>query len=479
MPRLRPASLLILLALLLVPPLAGCSSPVPVETGPDTLAELRSIGQRAIDEDGIVGCSIAVALDGEIVFAEGFGHADLARTTPAHPGTVYDIASVGKQFTAALVLRLAEQGRISLDAPVRSLVPELPDNFPDATIEQLLRHTSGFVGAELDEQDPPEQMTRPRFGLALLDDPELTLGKARFEPGETWVYCNPGYLAAGIAAEAATGGRYDQLVRRELLEPNGLDGLYVCERAEGPDMAQAIHRTKDGYAPAPYIDMTAYAGQGSVCSSVVDLLAWSRALNEGRVVSKRSLRAMRTPSSMRGDHDSVTAPYGMAQRIGSLGPSSRVGHTGTFDGGSAALVTYPEAGLEIAVLSNTYGGGTPHARKIETAVAKRLLGVAPIDVQSLRVPLPADAERRTAGVYSNGTNTMTPRYEGETLVEVINGKDFSSCVHVGGLVFRSIDEPDALVWFASDGDRAGWWIYSLSGHIVDVARRVAIEPAAR
>ena len=479
MHRLRSASLLILLALLLVPSLAGCSSPVPVETGPDALAELRSIGQRAIDEDGIVGCSIAVALDGEIVFAEGFGHADLARTTPAHPGTVYDIASVGKQFTAALVLRLAEQGKISLDAPVRSLVPELPDNFPDATIEQLLRHTSGFVGAELDEQDPPEQMTTPRFGLALLDDPELTLGKAEFEPGETWVYCNPGYLAAGIAAEAATGGRYDQLVRRELLEPNGLDGLYVCERAEGPDMAQAIHRTEDGYAPAPYIDMTAYAGQGSVCSSVVDLLAWSRALNEGRVISKRSLRAMRTPSPMRGDHDSATAPYGMAQRIGSLGPSSRVGHTGTFDGGSAALVTYPEAGLEIAVLSNTYGGGTPHARKIETAVAKRLMGVAPIDVQSLRVPLPAVAERRTAGVYSNGTNTMTPRYEGETLVEVINGKDFSSCVHVGGLVFRSIDEPDALVWFASDGDRAGWWIYSLSGHIVDVARRVAIEPAAR
>lgn len=455
--------------------LAGCAAPE--RTGDslamtrDAIQDVRAIGARAVEEDGIVGVSIGIAIDGEIVFAEGFGHADAARSVPASAETVYDIASVGKQFTAVAILRLVERGELSLDQRVRTLVTGLPDNFPDATIEQLLRHTSGFVSGDLDELNPPDDYTLPRYGAELLTDAELQTGSTQFGENETWVYSNAGYLVLGMVVEAAAGERYDRFVRREILGMLTPHAMFVCEYPPEAIGSQRLRRTAEGVAPVPYIDMSAWGGQGSINSSVLDLLRYSDALNDHRLIDKGSLEMMRSPSVVRGEHGTAEIPYGMGQRLGALEGHHKVGHTGTFDGGSAALVYYPEAGLEIAVLSNTRGHGTPHAHTIEASIAKRLLGVRAPDVAAQRVPITESQRRAIEGRYSDG-RIFHALVEGDELVVIHDGEELERLIHIGDMRFRRLDMPDVFEWFLPDGDRAGWWVYMMSGNYLEALRRM-------
>ncbi len=453
---------------------AGCAGSYGSPTSPriddSEVRAIRAIGQKAVAEDGIVGVSIAVAIDGQIVFSGGFGHADAERSVAATSATIYDIASAGKQFTAVAVLELVERGTLSLDQRVRSLVPELPDHFPDATVEQLLRHTSGFVSGTLDELNPPADYTIPRYGTDLLTDVELQTGQALFAPEETWVYSNAGYLVLGLVIEAVSGMRYDEYIREEVLASLEPHTMFVCEYPPSEMASARLRRTSAGVEGVPYIDMSAWGGQGSINSNVVDLLRWSRALNGGQIIDSDSLEALRSPSVVRGEHAAVEIPYGMAQRIGSIGGYDKVGHTGTFDGGSAALAYYPNASLEIAVLSNTYGNGTPHAHTIETAIAKTLLGVADPDVRSQRVPLTESQRRAIAGAYTDG-QVFEATTDGDELVVLHDGEEVERLIHIGDMRFRNPDSPDVFEWFLMDGSRGGWWVYSVSGNFLEVLRR--------
>lgn len=456
--------------------LAGCTRPAlrvndAPRLSPTLEAEIDAIGERVVTEDGIVGLSIAVAQNGTIVYARGFGHADAARTIPATADTIYDIASVGKQFTAAAIIQLVEHGKLTYGTRVKSLVPELPEHFPDATVEQLLRHTSGFVGGELDELNAPADYATPRYGLELLTDASLQTGRTLFAPEETWVYCNPGYLVLGLVVEAASGERYDDYVRDHVLAPLAPHGMLVCEYAPPPRGSRGLRRTEEGVAPVPFIHMSAYGGQGTICSSALDLIRWSIALSEGRIFSHESLVAFRTPSTVRGTHAIASIPYGMGQRLGVMDGHAKAGHSGTFDGGSAALFTYPDDNLDVAVISNTRGHGTPHAVSIEAEVAKLLLGVEPPDVEARRTPVSEAQKNAIEGTYTDGKR-LTARIEGDELVEFEDGKEVGRLVHIGNMRFRRPDKPDIYEWFVINGnDTAGWWIYSMSGNFLDVMRR--------
>ncbi len=455
--------------------LVGCSSFSTTSHSPritcQTEYEIRSIGNRAVKDDGMVGLSIGVAIDGVIVFSDGFGNADSDRSVSATAGTIYDIGSIGKQFTAVAILQLAERGELSLGDRVRSFVPELPPHFPDATIEQLLRHTSGFVSEELDELNAPIEYTRPRYGLELLSDVALQAGRMLFTENETWVYSNAGYLVLGLVVEAASGMRYDQYIRQHVLEPLAPHSMRVGEYAPPPQGSERLRRTHEGVAPVPFIHMSAYGGQGSICSSVIDLLHWSDALNDGRIISRNSLSLFRSTTQVRGAEGTAEIPYGMAQRFGSIDGHSKVGHTGTFDGGSAALAYYPGASLEIAVITNTRGQGTPHAYHIETEIAKLILGIPAPDVRAQRTPVTHEQRQAIEGAYTNG-NIFVATIERDELVAMRDGREIARLVHIGGMRFRDPDAPDVFEWFIMDGKNAGWWVHSVSGNFLEVVRRV-------
>jgi|GEM_PF-3086991 len=453
---------------------AGCSAPGPARA-PSLLSaaatdEIEEIARAAVEDDGIVGLAVAIAIDGRPVYQAGFGHADTERSVSVTEHTVFDIASTGKHFTAAAIMLLAERGQLSLDQRVREFVPELPAHFPDATIDQLLRHTSGFVGAGLDEQAAPAEYRHPRYGLDLLTDIEFQQGQLLFEPEETWVYCNPGYLVLGLVVEAASGERYDEFIRTNLLAPFEPHDMYVCEYPPPQIASQRIRRTPAGVEQVAYIDMSAWGGQGSINASVADLLRWSIALNRGQIISNDALRAFRRPSTVHGDYATAAIPYGTAQRLGALEGHAKVGHTGTFDGGSAALAYYPNDSLEIAVLSNTRGEGTPHAHQIESKIAKLLLGIRDPDVRSLAVPLTDQQRHAVRGTYSDGREFMAS-IDDDELVVIYNGKETERLVHIGDMRFRNPENPDVFEWFILDGERAGWWVYAMSGSYLEVLRR--------
>ena len=310
---------------------AEVSEPEAPAPPPGPVVSTEIVERLAADalERGVVGLAIGVAVGGEVVYASGFGHADLERTRPATEQTIFDAASVGKQFTAAAVLKLVEDGRLALDEPIGSYVESAPSNFPDATLFQLLTHTSGFVDGDLDEQDPPETWAEFRFGPDLLDDPSLTGGDARFRAGETWCYANSNYLLLGLAVDAGAGVPYHEYVADELLDPLDM-GMLVCAEAEG-ELASGSFTIDDGEAhEVAFVHLSNYGGAGSIRSSVLGLLEWQRALDDGRILEPSSLNTMRSPTSVQGETDSALIPYGTGIRLGTLGTHAKFGHTGTF-----------------------------------------------------------------------------------------------------------------------------------------------------
>lgn len=449
---------------------AACAATPQVEWSDARAERVRAIAHSAVEE-GIVGLSVGIALNGKVVFAEGFGHADLERTVTADGNTVYDIASVGKQFTAAAVLCLVQDGRLALDDRIREVLPETPDNFPDATVYELLHHTSGFDAATVDDMDPPPGADQPIRGAAVLDDPELTRGEVLFPPSVTWMYCNPGYLLLGRAVELASGESYPEFVRQRLFVPAEMQTATVFERAPKPDMADSIHRTEHGLEPMPPIHMSYYAGQGSVCSSVLDLLAWQDSMNEARFFSEASLATMLQPARVHGEFEDAAIPYGAGLRFGTLAGHRKRGHTGTFSGGSAALAHYPEDGLTIAVLSNTYGG-VPHARSVEARIARWLFTGNEEPAEEVAQPLSAAQRARVVGLYRSGSGDYEVRPDGQDLVTWHDGRIVERLVHVGDLHFLDLEHLELRFRFLPDGDRAGWWVLERYGFISEVLRRV-------
>lgn len=444
---------------------SGCAIPGRVDT-----SAVRSIGQRALDR-GIVGLSIGIAHHDRVVFAEGFGFSDLERRRRATEETIYDIASVGKQFTSAAVMRLIERGQLDPSARIRELVPGTPDHFPDATVDQLLHHTSGFVSGTLDELDPPPGLDQPMSSRRLLEDVALVTGKVGFRPGEHWVYSNSGYLLLGLVVESVSGQPYAQYVREQLLDPLELRDTTVCQRPTGDRMSDALRVSDAGVARVPFIHMSVYAGQGSICSSVTDLLAWEVGLHTGKVMSEASLREFRAPGELRGSRSTAVSPYGMAQRLGSLHGHAKVGHTGTFDGGSAVLTHYPELGLTIAVLVNTRGSGLPHAAAIEADVAELWMdSTSTVDHEPRAVP--AALRASIAGSYTDGRHDYAAWFDEDLLVATRGGREVGRFTYAGEMEFRAVNQPRNREWFVKDGDRIGWWMYEVNGLLMGAFRRV-------
>jgi D-alanyl-D-alanine carboxypeptidase len=449
---------------------SGCCLAQSRELSLSQTKAIKQIGAQALD-DGIVGLSIAVSIDNNVVFASGFGHADLAETKPATEHTIYDIASVGKQFTAAGIIRLIEEGKVSLDDRIRDFVPETPSHFPNVTIQELLNHTSGFVDGELDELNPPTNMSTRTEGLDLLDDPALVQGTSNFEPSETWIYSNAGYLLLGLAIESASGQPYSEYIVNELLIPAGTTSMTVCQRPDSQLMSDSLYRTEEGVSKVPVIHMSAYGGQGSICSSVLDLLTWEAAIEDHKLFSEYGMTTFRSPARVRGNSGEVEIPYGAAQRMGTIDGHPKVGHSGTYEGGSASLAHYPDDNLTIAIATNTRGQGAPHAMAIETNIAKMLLDIKEVPAASQRQPLTEEECQRINGVYL-GTNSFEAKASpnGELLV-FKDGKLTETIVHTGGLVFRDESNPAVKQWFIMDGDTAGWWAYEANIFLMEILTR--------
>jgi CubicO group peptidase (beta-lactamase class C family) len=361
-----------------------------------TDAELADFARAALDEaypsDG-PGAAVLVRRQGRTVLRAGFGLASLDLAVPIDPAHVFEIGSVTKQFTAAAILRLSEEGKLALSDPITKLLPSLPAAYQSITLNHLLSHTSGVPSYT----DFPEWRPRWREDMSL----ETLIGLFRdkpldFVPGQSWKYSNSGYILLGAAIEKAAGKSYEDYVEQELFAPLGMaDTRYGHQEEVVAGRAVGYTKGPDGWSNAPYLSLTQPYAAGSLMSTVDDLARWSDALEAGSAVSARSRDLMFTPAVLvGGEHDGISTRYGLGNAVGSVGGHATHEHGGGIHGYVCDLLRVPDADLVVVVLSNN---PTVHPVRLARRIAEHALGGLPPAAPT--IVLDAASLEAYAGIY--------------------------------------------------------------------------------
>jgi D-alanyl-D-alanine carboxypeptidase len=329
---------------------------------PATRLALQARLDRIRERFAIPGISVAIVLPDGATWSGVSGMADVEAKTPVTRSTSFAIASVSKTFTAALVLALAEDGLIDLDAPVRQYLPELKKVSVKVKVRHLLDHTSGlrdyFFHASIDKL----LLTRPdrRWDAAAA---LKYVGKPYFEPGKAWAYSNTNYLVLGMLAESVGKEPLADQVRTRFLEPLDLGHTWYQPQDDAPtDVAHGYRFTStakaataidlsDGTPLVPFTSVvTAAGGAGGFAANARDLARWAQALYGGDVLAPQYRAAMTNVAATTAVKSAI--PYGYGVQVFEIDGRPSVGHSGRLLGFRAALRYLPDQGVSIAVLTN-------------------------------------------------------------------------------------------------------------------------------
>lgn len=308
-------------------------------------ARVDSILRTRVGDGGAASMSVAIIRGRDTLVRRAWGVADVATQRPAAEGTTYRIGSVSKQFTAALILKLVERGRLALGDTLGRYLTGLRPEWNALTIEQLLNHTSGLHR----EYRRPDRKTENLPGDTLVAF--ATRGTMLSAPGTQFAYSNTGYMLLGVLVEKRHGKPYGQVLRDEIARPLGLASLGWCGDTErGPQAARGYERSAQGtLAPEDGPNPVQALGAGGICATAGDLAAWSRALHTGRVLAPASYAAMTTPRGA-----AVASGYGFGVRAQRTAWGSPViGHDGGNPGFLAESAYFPAESLSVAILYNT------------------------------------------------------------------------------------------------------------------------------
>ncbi len=293
----------------------------------------------------IPGVAIGVMRGGEIVLAKGYGLANIEHEVPVVPETIFQSGSVGKQFTAALVLDLVEDGVIGLDTSVAEHLPDVPESWERITVRHLLSHTSG-----LGDYPPDFDLRRDYTESELLQ--RIASTPLTFAPGERMRYSNLGYVTLGILIGEVTDRFYGDLLEERIFQPLGMETARVISerdivrnRAAGYVLVGGEIRNQDWVSPS--LNTTA---DGALYFSVLDLARWDAGLYGEKVLGRASLEAMWTPTRL---NDGTSAGYGFGWFVGVVHNGHRaVEHSGGWQGFTAHIARFPDQSLTVVVLIN-------------------------------------------------------------------------------------------------------------------------------
>ena len=345
------------------------------------------------------GAAIAVIRDGKVIVTKGYGVSSIETGVPVTPETLFRLGSTTKMLTAALVVGLAEEGKVQLDAPIGTYVPDLPPRLSWATLNQLLSHTSGL------------RDTATMFGLhddAALGQTVRTLNDAFFfaGPGEVYSYANPGYWTAGLVAEVVAGKPYADAMRDRLFEPLGMKRSTLRPTlAMTYPLAQG-HEQAGAAPPAvirPAADNAGNWPAGSVFSNVQDLSRFVIAFMNGGVLDGRQVLPARVVARMSSPHAEIPGSeptsYGFGLELSTDRGIRLLTHGGSRSGYGSSIAMAPDRRAAVIVLANRTGSGMPRTARAAMAVA---LGREPAPEPPVPPEIPmAQAEmRRYAGAYS-------------------------------------------------------------------------------
>jgi D-alanyl-D-alanine carboxypeptidase len=368
------------------------------EPADDVIAAQASSLLGSVATDAGPGVAILVDRGGTIVFRNARGSAQVELGVRLEPSMVFRIASVTKMFTAALVLKLAEDGDLSLDDTLARTLPEFP-GAQSITLRQLLSHTAGLSDKSL-LGDGPSGVMGQEITLAALTA-RIATQPLRFAPGASQAYSNAGYILLGAVIEKATGRPWHEAMHERLFVPMELSHTqYGDAAALIADRVAGYTRGPDQQlANADFISMSLPASAGALVSNVDDLRTWMRALATGQVVSAASFAAMSTPASVASP--TAANPYGFGLYVWTIRGEKVVGHTGQIDGFASFLAHIPSQDVTIAVLGNddTFDAQTAGRRLAAIALGRPYINET--------MPLSVDLMHELAGAYDDAGGTIT------------------------------------------------------------------------
>jgi len=296
------------------------------------------------------GAAVIVTENGKTVYAAGRGLADVERKTPITAATHFRMASITKQFTAAAVLRLAEQGKLSLDDPLSKFLPAYPAPGASATVRQLLNHSGGMMPYT----NIPGFRVEANTGKAYSTEQLIAVFKdvpPPSKPGEKWDYNNSGYVLLGAILEKVTGKSWDQAVGDLVTAPLKLTTIRTGIGADGTPGMAVGYTDKDGkVAIAEKIHMSMPHAAGALVGTVGDLADWGNALHNGKLLAPATYTAMTGTTTTA---DGNTQPYGYGIQSGDVRGRKEIGHGGNIDGFSTDSIYLPKEKIFVAVFANS------------------------------------------------------------------------------------------------------------------------------
>ena len=315
---------------------------------------------------GSPGMLVQVAQNGKVLFTGTYGVADIEHQVPVRRGTVFKLASITKQFTAAAILLLAEDGKLNLADKLSRYVPELPQA-EKVTLYQLLVQTSGLPDYAEDLSGSKTKSVAKTRNEMLAWITRLT-PPFLFEPGTKWGYSNSNYALLGLVAERASGRQLHDIFRERLFAPAGLTATALDDPSDVVQHRAFGYRRStsaaSGFRNADWIHPTIPGPAGGLRGTGDDLVKWTHALFAGRILRPRSLELMvaagvlnngrTTKFGMPEDwQKGLNSDYGMGVFIKPASVGNRIGHSGDIDGFSTWVGHYPSRGVTIVHMINS------------------------------------------------------------------------------------------------------------------------------
>jgi CubicO group peptidase (beta-lactamase class C family) len=455
---------------------AGADADVPWPA-PEEVLDARL---QEATQGGRSGVSVLVARDGQILLEQGWGYASVEHEVPFTPATKSRIGSVTKQFTAAAILRLAEQGKLGLQDPLDKYFPEFPRG-SEVTLRHLLTHTSGMHNYTA----KPEFMSTVTVP-AQSDDLIRSFQKDPFDfaPGERWAYCNSGYFLLGAIVAKVSGCSYGDFLQREFFAPLGMTNSGV-HSATAILMHEASGYSYAGgkFSKAINWDMSRAGGAGALYSTVGDLFRWNEAVFGGQVLKDDTLREAFTPVMTRQDTEPAgkkDTGYGCGWSLGKTRGLRVIEHGGGLHGFLSYLLRYPEQKLTVAVLANASDPPPVLTPDVIAAQAAELYLWREMKPRERPETLSLDVAALEAfvGRYDYGGPILTVTREGKQLHAQLTGQPrFEIFAKSADTLFWKVVEAE-VQFVKNDAGEVVKAIHKQNGAVIQ-APRVAEETAVQ
>jgi CubicO group peptidase (beta-lactamase class C family) len=414
---LNPFFLLLVLALSASAQSAGPGNAVSTTPPPDAAERVKEIF-AAYDHPDTPGCVVGVSLGGAEVLRGAWGMADLEHRVPLTPDSVSEAGSVSKQFTAAAVLLLAEQGKLSLSDSVRKYIPELPDYGTDITIDHLLHHTSGLRDWGSVAETGGWPRTTREYSNAWVVDISSRQKALNYKPGDDWSYTNTGYNLLAVVVQRVSGKSLAQFAHDNIFLPLGMQTTTWRDDFQRivPNRAIAYDR-KDGNEHQLMPFENAY-GNGGLLTTVDDLLLWNDRFSASKIGDPSFVKRELEQGKL---NDGRTTFYAAGLFLTEHDGTREISHSGSTAGYRAWLGFYPERKLSVALLCNAaeantvmlghqvadvylLGPGEKPAEPAHITLAASLEGL----YEDLRDHTTLSIERKEGELIADGRLTLIP-----------------------------------------------------------------------